>query len=883
MFETMLSAYRWFFLQLSAILGTGWGIVALSLVTSALMTPLMRAVAGIVRREKEYEDVIQPQIDAIRRDYATDRERTLHIQRLYARYAYSPLCAVKKVLPLFVQIPFLLLTYYMLKGTAEINGVSFLFLKDLGQPDALLTLASTRVNLLPLVMTAVNVLTVFATPGFTRRDWAQAIGISLLFLVLLYTAPAALLLYWTLNNVISLFKVLLPNRFAGMRLLASRAHCILNWRNLHVLVKDDCVMVLSGLTLLLIAFYFSILSLKALEMPSGRGSVVYVAQHTMTFVVLLAAGTLSSVLWRAYKGWGRSVSIICAILPSALFALFFVWLQLWLLPRNQARYTAYMCSFDFTVVCWVLILFALFPFAWFAVLRRQIVGMSLFAVVRNDWPLLLLPICAAVHYGFSSDDFSTDAFSLLLLIVYLTMAPFVFALASVVLFRRWVTPSAIYRLVFGAIVGLYVLPMISTESGFFDYKANLFVRLFVMAMAAAVSFWAARRKTLSVFVVLLLIVTAGRSAYLKLSPPPRESEHLSRVASVHDVASILGVDHCVRSNNVFLLIFDSYEHAIVLRALGYDNSKTEAFLRESGFVSYQAYGPGRGTVENMMATFTLAGFAGENERTTIAGDNLFSDFLRLSGYRTSYVLNGYMLPRHGERMPGDYYYPEPQAITRADLVLYPSIMRGMMSQAAQSFNGYTHDEWVAAKRRLFAEAGRHSNFIYAHSSLPQHVDWYPRYRLSDHEEQGKYFKRLDEANRELVEDVRLLLARQDDAIIIVASDHGGFLLTPEVYDKPDARNILDHQGILLSVRWPRDYRPRLKPDSVHGALLESLICLTEQPALSRFKSDNPVQTLCFPVCIDEGLIKQGVYQFGPLKGMDIFTAAEKTFQEKRHD
>lgn len=214
----IISAYRSFFLFLAGFLGEGWAIVALSCICSALMAPLMKAVAGVVRREAAYQEVIIPQIARIKETFPGDMERNLHIQRLYRRYGYSPLSAVKKVLPLFVQIPFLLLTYYMLKGTAELNGVQFLFLKDLGKPDALLS----GINLLPFVMTGVNLLTVAATPGFTKRDQTQAVGISLLFLVLLYTAPSALLLYWTLNNVITMVRTFMGKRCSGVRLLLAR-------------------------------------------------------------------------------------------------------------------------------------------------------------------------------------------------------------------------------------------------------------------------------------------------------------------------------------------------------------------------------------------------------------------------------------------------------------------------------------------------------------------------------------------------------------------------------------------------------------------------------------------------------------------------------------
>lgn len=220
MFEAIISAYRWFFLQLAGFVGFGWGIVLLSVICSALMVPLMRLVAGVVKRETDYQSVILPQLADIKSRYESDVDRHQHIQRLYRRYDYSPLSAVKKVLPLFVQIPFLLLTYFMLKDTVELRGVAFLFLKDLGQPDALL--AIFNVNILPIVMTGINILTVAAMPDFTSKDQFQAICISLLFLIFLYMAPSALLLYWTLNNVITCIRTILANHSQGARLLFTR-------------------------------------------------------------------------------------------------------------------------------------------------------------------------------------------------------------------------------------------------------------------------------------------------------------------------------------------------------------------------------------------------------------------------------------------------------------------------------------------------------------------------------------------------------------------------------------------------------------------------------------------------------------------------------------
>ncbi len=48
MFGAIITAYRWFFLQLAGFVGFGWGIVLLSVICSALMIPLMHLVAGAV-------------------------------------------------------------------------------------------------------------------------------------------------------------------------------------------------------------------------------------------------------------------------------------------------------------------------------------------------------------------------------------------------------------------------------------------------------------------------------------------------------------------------------------------------------------------------------------------------------------------------------------------------------------------------------------------------------------------------------------------------------------------------------------------------------------------------------------------------------------------
>ncbi|MCH5277669.1 MAG: YidC/Oxa1 family membrane protein insertase [Desulfovibrionaceae bacterium] len=177
----------------------GAGLIALSLCTFFAISPLKRAVSGIVAQEHDIQNVLAPQLKKIREE-CKGAERQARIQRLFRRYGYHPVMAVRSALGVALQIPFLLAAYFMVEGLEILRGQSFLFLRDLSRPDALLG----GINLLPLVMTAINLATIFTSTDMRRKDTIQAIAVAMLFLALLYAAPSALLLYWTFNNILYL-------------------------------------------------------------------------------------------------------------------------------------------------------------------------------------------------------------------------------------------------------------------------------------------------------------------------------------------------------------------------------------------------------------------------------------------------------------------------------------------------------------------------------------------------------------------------------------------------------------------------------------------------------------------------------------------------------
>lgn len=203
----ILSPLRLFFQGMYEIIlifidNYGIAIIGLSCVTALIIIPIEKAVRGSILKEKKIESVLQPQLTEIKIKYS-GIEKNNAVKRLYNRYGYSPLYAIRNIYGVLVQLPFLIGAYLMLSSYANLNGQSFLFIKDLSMQDHLLG----SVNLLPILMTVVNLSTLLFL-NLSKKENIQTTAIAFVFLVLLYTAPSALLLYWTMNNVIHLLRAL---------------------------------------------------------------------------------------------------------------------------------------------------------------------------------------------------------------------------------------------------------------------------------------------------------------------------------------------------------------------------------------------------------------------------------------------------------------------------------------------------------------------------------------------------------------------------------------------------------------------------------------------------------------------------------------------------
>ena len=202
----------------------GWAIVCLSIVMNLLVLPLYRRADALQEEERVREATMRPWVNHIKRTFTGD-ERFMMLQTYYRQNNYKPIDVFSGSIALLLEIPFFVAAYQFLSHLSILDNTSFGIIKDLGMPDGLLRIKEYHINLLPLLMTGINLSSAAVyMKGMPLKNKIQMTGMALIFLVLLYRSPAGLVFYWTLNNVFSLIKnTLCRLHYAGktLRILSS--------------------------------------------------------------------------------------------------------------------------------------------------------------------------------------------------------------------------------------------------------------------------------------------------------------------------------------------------------------------------------------------------------------------------------------------------------------------------------------------------------------------------------------------------------------------------------------------------------------------------------------------------------------------------------------
>lgn len=186
----------------------GVSIIVLSIVMNFLVLPLYRRADAMQEEERQMEMKLQKGVAHIKKVFSGD-EQMLMLRTYYRQNNYKPAYVLRGATSLFLEIPFFISAYRFLSGLQLLNGVAFGPIADLGRPDGMLHIAGLYINILPFVMTSVNLVScVIFTKDSPLKTKLQLYGMAAFFLIFLYSSPAGLVFYWTLNNIFSLIKTI---------------------------------------------------------------------------------------------------------------------------------------------------------------------------------------------------------------------------------------------------------------------------------------------------------------------------------------------------------------------------------------------------------------------------------------------------------------------------------------------------------------------------------------------------------------------------------------------------------------------------------------------------------------------------------------------------
>lgn len=196
----------WLLRFLYSLVGNyGVAIIALTLIVKAVMLPLSKA--SFVSAKKMQD--LQPEIKALRERVKDPNQLNQEMFALYKRKGVNPMGGC---FPVLIQIPVFLGLYNALLNAIELRHAPFAgWITDLSAPESLQILG-IGVPVMVLLMAASMVYQTWTTPT-PSADPAQQKMMMIMPLVfagmfIIFPMPAGLVLYWLVNNIISIIQQL---------------------------------------------------------------------------------------------------------------------------------------------------------------------------------------------------------------------------------------------------------------------------------------------------------------------------------------------------------------------------------------------------------------------------------------------------------------------------------------------------------------------------------------------------------------------------------------------------------------------------------------------------------------------------------------------------
>ena len=188
----------------------GVAIILLTILVRLIFWPLTHKSTVGMKKMQE----LQPKMKEIQAKFKDNPQRMQ--QETWALYREAKVNPLSSCLPMLIQIPVFIALFNVLRSAVELRYAPFLWISDLSEPEALFAswFPFGGLNLLPILMAVSTGLQSAFTPsaGDKNQQRMMMVFMPLMMLVMFYSFPSALSLYWFLSNLFSIVQMWLIRR-----------------------------------------------------------------------------------------------------------------------------------------------------------------------------------------------------------------------------------------------------------------------------------------------------------------------------------------------------------------------------------------------------------------------------------------------------------------------------------------------------------------------------------------------------------------------------------------------------------------------------------------------------------------------------------------------
>lgn len=335
-----------------------------------------------------------------------------------------------------------------------------------------------------------------------------------------------------------------------------------------------------------------------------------------------------------------------------------------------------------------------------------------------------------------------------------------------------------------------IMAIFLSQVYFFTIKKKLLLGLLIILCFLSLKAYKYYKKAL-LFVVLLSVIPFSKCIYIIIYKNCTDTTVWMKQPDAIESVKF------VKKPNIYFIEPDGYAGKNVMEQSPYSYKNTMyKYLEANDFTLY------KNTVSNYPATLpsnasmfcmkhhfmkkiVSNNFEMEDAREIIVGNNPVISILKNNGYKTLFIVNDEYFQQSLKKMNYDYFN-----IKNSEIPYF--------------VNGIEVSKDVSAdfKHALqLKEFNNQPKFYFIERMLPHHVEFK---NAGKDIEKKRYLNKIEKANLFLKETINLINKKDPSAIIIIASDHGGWVgieSLKEMLQMKDKKMLNSIFGNLIAIKW----------------------------------------------------------------------------------